>query len=517
MLVHEWLSRSAAAAPDRIAVVEPGGEATYGEVDRRATEIAAALTGSGVAPGDRVVLALPNSAEWVAAYFGILRAGAVAVPLQPGPRNDRLPKVVQDCAPAACIVDDSTWPAIAEIVLATVPARFVVPRQAAAPVPEGTSALPRTGAAAAPPPAAPPARTAADLAAIIYTSGSTGAPRGVMLSHGNLAANTASIVEYLALTAADRVMVVLPFYYVYGLSLLHTHVAVGGSLVIDNRFAFPNAVVQAMARHAVTGFAGVPSTFALLLHKSNIARVPLPALRYVTQAGGPMPPARIDEWLATVPDVPFVVMYGATEASARLTFLPPRELRRRPGSIGHAIPGVVVRVCREDGSDAAAGEVGELVASGANIASGYWNCPDETAERFGAAGFRTGDLGYRDADGFLYLVGRRTEMLKIGGNRVSAREIEEALHEHPAVHEVAVVGAPDEILGEVAVAYVVLRPGDETGASDLLAFARARLPEHKVPARFTLMDELPKTPAGKPDKRALEGAGAAAQPASQAV
>ena len=508
MRVHELLSRSAARTPDAVAVIEPAGRIAYGELDARATAVAAELSAAGVRPGDRVVLAAPNSIEFVSAYFGILRAGAVVVPLQPGPRNDRLLKAIADCGPVACIVDDSTWPLLGDGPATDVRARFVIPRNAVAAVPRGAATIAaldrrmpladRTGA----PPA--DARGEDDLAAIIYTSGSTGAPRGVMLTHGNITANTRSIVTYLGLTAADRMMVVLPFYYVYGLSLLHTHVAVGGSLVLDNRFAFPNAVLQAMREHAVTGFAGVPSTFTLLLHRSNLASAPVPALRYVTQAGGPMPPARLHEWLGVLPDVPFYVMYGATEAAARLTYLPPEELLRRPGSIGRPIPGVSISVIKETGERAINGDVGELVAAGPNIARGYWNQPEETAQRFGPDGYRTGDLGYADADGFLYLVGRQSEMLKIGGHRVSALEIEEALHDHPAVHEAAVVGVPHDVLDEAALAYVVLRNGDQSTDQELMTFARTRLAEHKVPVRIVVIQEIPKTPAGKLDKRALK-------------
>src|SRR5688572_32804401 len=306
MLVHDLLSRSAARTPDVVAVIEPAGGITYGELERRAAGVAADLVSAGVGRGDRVVLAAPNSIEFIAAYFGILRAGAVAVPLQPGPRNDRLLKAIADCQPVACIVDDSTWPLVAAASPSCVRASFIVSRNASGAVPAGAATLAALDRRiAAPEPMAAPETADLgkdDLAAIIYTSGSTGAPRGVMLTHGNITANTRSVVRYLALTAADRMMVVLPFYYVYGLSLLHTHVAVGGSLVLDNRFAFPNAVLQAMREHAVTGFAGVPSTFALLLHRSNLASEPLPSLRYVTQAGGPMPPARIHEWLGVLAD-----------------------------------------------------------------------------------------------------------------------------------------------------------------------------------------------------------------------
>jgi long-chain acyl-CoA synthetase len=258
-----------------------------------------------------------------------------------------------------------------------------------------------------------------------------------------------------------------------------------------------------MQEHAVTGFAGVPSTFAMLLHHSNLRSVSLPALRYVTQAGGPMPPARVQEWLRAVPAVPFFVMYGATEAAARLAYLPPTELQRRPGSIGRAIPNVELRVLKENGDLTGPGEVGEIVARGLNISSGYWNCPEETRERFGPEGYRTGDLAFTDADGFLYVVGRRHEMIKVGAHRVSAKEIEEALYEHPAVYEAAVVGISHELLGEAPLAHVALRQSGGAGEADLLAFCRKRLAEHKVPTRIVLHADLPKNGAGKIDKKAL--------------
>ncbi len=299
-------------------------------------------------------------------------------------------------------------------------------------------------------------------------------------------------------------MCVLPFNYVYGLSLLHTHVAVGGSIVVENRGAFPNVVLESMAEHAVTGFAGVPSTFALMLHRSNIADTRLPHLRYVTQAGGGMPPAKITEWLERGPRADFYVMYGATEAAARLTYLPPADLGRKLGSIGRAIPDVEIRIITDEGRVAATGEVGELVARGANISSGYWNRPEETAARFGADGYRTGDLGYVDDDGFVFLVGRQHDMIKVGANRVGAREIEDVLHQHPAVFEAAVVAAPHDLLGEVPVAFVALREQVADVENVLRGFCAARLTAYKVPLRVVVMPELPKLPGtGKLDRHSL--------------
>jgi len=443
-----------------------------------------------------------------------LRAQAVVVPLASGPRSDRLTAALSDCTPAACIVDETTWPTVAASpVASTLRGYFVVPRRMLSAPNEFALEGATSGIRCEEGPPDPSMGARDDVAAIIYTSGTTGAPRGVMLTHANICANTASIVEYLELSAADRVMVVLPFYYVYGLSLLHTHVAVGGSVVLDNRFAFPNVVLKGMRDQAVTGFAGVPSTFAMLLHQSSLRKMSFPMLRYVTQAGGPMPSARVREWLEALPGVPFYVMYGATEAAARLAYVPPAELTRHLGSIGRAIPGVELRVRREDGSAADVGEVGELVARGPNISPGYWNCPEETHARFGPDGYRTGDLGFADRDGFFYLVGRRHDMIKVGAHRVSAKEIEEVLHEHPAVHEAAVVSVAHDLLGEVPVAHVALREGAAAGEPELVAFCRGRLAEHKVPTQVVFHRELPKSGAGKIDKRAL-GVGAQTEVAS---
>jgi acyl-CoA synthetase (AMP-forming)/AMP-acid ligase II len=509
MLVHDLLSHSAQRTPDSIAVIDHGHAVTYRALEGMAQRVASQLQRSGVRQGDRVVLALENSTALVACYFGILQSGAVVVPLPSGPRSDRLVRALLDCTPAASIVDESTWPLLASATPDGSLRRFVVSRDASSAAAFVLKDMSLQGAL--PPSSNPPAVVETDLAAILYTSGSTGAPRGVMLTHRNITTNTASIVDYLHLSEADRVMVVLPFYYVYGLSLLHTHVAVGGCVVLDNRFAFPNVVLNAMRDHAVTGFAGVPSTFAILLHRSNLRGTSLPALRYVTQAGGPMAPARIEEWLRAVPGVPLYVMYGATEAAARLAYVPPEELTRRPGTIGRAIRGVELRVLRDDGTVAGPGEVGELVARGPNISPGYWNCDEGTRERFGPEGYRTGDLGFGDSDGFLYLVGRRHDMIKVGAHRVSAKEIEEVVHAHPAVHEAAVVPSLHELLGEVPVAHVVLREPGLASSRDLIAFCRDRLPEHKVPAHVVFHSQLPKSGAGKIDKRALQPGGATAE------
>ena len=500
MLVHHFLERAAERSPDATAVIDAHASIAYGALEARANRLARLLQHHGVRRGDRVVLSLENSIAWVAWYFAILKAGGIAVPLPHGIKNDRLPSVLLDCTPRVCVTDDQTARAASSILNAagvtvlltqssteTAPDWIVVDPDA----PEFSEARPdRSG-------------IDIDLAAIIYTSGSTGAPRGVMLSHLNVRSNTESIVSYLGLSARDRVIVVLPLHYVYGLSLIHTHALAGGAAVIENRSAFPNVTLKTMQQHEVTGLAGVPSTFALLLHRSSIATRQFPALRYVTQAGGPMAPAMIREWREALPNVPFYVMYGATEASARLSYLDPSELPSRPGSIGKAIPNVELRLLDQENREVSPGGIGEIVARGSNIAQGYWNAPQETAQAFGPEGYHTGDLARADADGFLYIVGRTRDMLKVGAHRVGAKEIEDVLYEHSAVHEAAVVAAPHELLGETPVAFVSLRSTAPSVESELFEFCRGRLADHKVPSRIVAVDELPKNEAGKVDKRAL--------------
>lgn len=509
MLVHRFLEEAANRFPDRIALIEPSQRFTYDDLNRRANRVGHLLRASGVHAGDRVVIALDNGVELVAAYFGALKAGAVAVPLQGGPRSDRLLAALADCAPRAAIVDDATTRSAAHRqALTQLPAVFVSASGAEREplFPEFHRSLESQNDGLV-----PVRRIDLDLAAIIYTSGSTGEPRGVMLTHRNFVANARSIVSYLGLTQTDRVMCVLPFHYVYGLSLLHTHIAVGGTIVIEPRAAFPNVVLESMQEHSVTGFAGVPSTFTLLLHRSNLDQIELPSLRYVTQAGGAMAPARILEWLERGPKADFYVMYGATEAAARLTYLPPSDLTRKLGSIGRPIPNVEIAVVTADGRRAEPMEVGELVARGANVACGYWNDHEETAARFGPMGYRTGDLGYVDEEGYLFLVGRQHDMLKVGAHRVGVKEIEDVVQLHPAVSDAAVVGVAHELLGEAPVAFVVLRSPLEHANNTIRKFCADRLAPHKVPVRIQDMEELPRLAGGKVDRSALRAVAAKMQ------
>ena len=512
--LHDVLFSTAARVPDRVALVahDPdGGRWTYAEVAAAATAMAAQLVELGVAPGDRVARMAHNGLAWVAGFFGALAAGAVAVPINTAADPKSLVHYVTDCGATALVIGARVERVVAQAG-AELGALTIVAPAAIAPRLAGALPAARVVAAATPGGAAPTVAVApAARAAIIYTSGSTGRPRGAVLRHANVVANVRSILGYLELGDDERSLALLPFYYVYGLSVLTTTFAVGGAVIVENRFQYPTTALDTLARERVTGISGVPSTYAILMHKTDFAArlaSGLPELRWLTQAGGGMSPTLTRGVLAAIGPRRLFVMYGATEASARLAYLPPRELREQPealGSIGRAIPDVTLTVRGPDGAPCAVDEPGELFAEGPNLMEGYWNDPAETARVLGPHGYRTGDLARVDAAGRFWLVGRARDLLKVGGHRVSAKEIEDAIAEHPAVIECAVIGVPDELLGDRLRAFVVADDGSGLDAAALGAFLKDRLPGYKIPTQIDLRAALPKNPSGKIMKEALRG------------
>jgi acyl-CoA synthetase (AMP-forming)/AMP-acid ligase II len=328
-----------------------------------------------------------------------------------------------------------------------------------------------------------------------------------MVSHGNIIANTRSIIESLRLTSHDSVMAVLPFHYCFGTSLLHTHLHVGGSLVVDSRFMYVETILERLASTECTGFAGVPSHFQILLRSTGLRQHQFPRLRYVQQAGGHLPPAQVDELRAALPHTQVFVMYGQTEATARLSCLPPEFLDAKRGSIGRGIPGVRLRVVNASGDDVRPGEAGEITAEGDNVAKGYWGQPEESAMTFRQGTLYTGDLATIDEDGFIYIVGRSKDFLKCRGERVSCFSIEVRLLECEELSEAAVIGVPDDVLGEAVMAFVVPRGAGAPGlAARVHAFCKRRLPAHLVPREIVVLQVLPKNSAGKVMKHELKRA-----------
>jgi len=417
-----------------------------------------------------IVLVSPNSIFFLVAYMAIMKSGNVCVPLNPGIEDHNLSFILDLCksdiAFIAPSLRGSKWERIRDVYFEIPDALHGNNENTIHPFEyEGFDGE--------------------RLAEIIFTSGSTGEPKGVMITHRNIIANTSSIIEYLQLTGDDIIEVVLPFYYCYGLSLLHTHMKVGGSVVFNNNFMFLGAVIDDLNRYGCTGFAGVPSHFQVLLRKSSsFKETSFPSLRYVTQAGGKLHRVFIREFMDSFPDIDFYVMYGQTEATARLSWLPPERLHDKLGSMGKAIPGVELALMDESGEFIREpGVVGEVVAKGDNIMKGYLGDPEGTAQTLRNGWLHTGDLAYRDEDGFFFLTARVKEIIKVGGRRISPKEIEEVIVTIPGVVDCSISAIDDEVLGEALKAVIVLAdPKDPVMNEEFFKRACAKkLSPEKIP------------------------------------
>lgn len=480
--------------PTAAAIVSRKESVTYGDLAAAADRMAGALHAADVAVGDRVGILADNSAFWVATYLAILKIGAVAVPFPSRLDAVKLAQLANltQCR-ALCADHKRAKQASAQIAETC---QIVTPSALTADVEVDPDAQGATGV---------PRVDLADgaLASLMFTSGSTGVPNAVKVSHRNIVANTASIVEYLGLTRDDRMMVLLPFDYCFGLSLLHTHLRVGGTLILNNMSQFAEDVLDDMERFECTGLAGVPAIYQHLLKRSTLPKRALPHLRHAQQAGGRLANAFITEFREALPHVRLFVMYGQTEATSRLSYLPPEHLDAKLGSIGRGIPGVKLSVLDANGDPVAPGATGEIVAEGDSVAAGYW-LPDTAKQSFRDGRLYTGDLGRVDEDGFIYLVGRSSDFIKPSGHRISSREIEDILVEMPEVVEAAVVGIPDPDLGEAVKAFIVTRSGEELTLNQLVDHCRGRLPLYAIPRAVAFLPTLPKNGAQKVLKQALQ-------------
>lgn len=501
MTIVEMLRRATMQYPDHEAMVYKTHRVTYRSAYQHACQLSWSLVQRGVCPGDRVALLLKNSPTYLAAYFGVLGMGAVVVPMNPDTTAHELQHLLTDSGAKGLICHSSVLSVLQPLLAHLPDLRFVLVDTDASPEWQSLrteiASLPQIIRTDVTFPDFPWEGHHNDLAQIIYTSGTTGRPKGIMLTQSNLLANTRSIVTYLKLTEHDRVLVILPFFYSYGNSLLLTHIYIGGTLVIADQFVYLNKLVDLMIREGVTGFSGVPSSYAMLLRQSVFPKTQFDTLRYITCAGGALAKSFIEEIQACLPHTEIYIMYGQTEASARLSYLAPADLLRKIGSIGRGIPGVVLKVLKRDGTEVTPGEVGEIVAEGENVMQGYWNNPVATQKVLKGCRLHTGDLATVDEEGFLYIVGRQSDIIKSGSYRIHPGEIEEVLNAHPCVVESAVVGIEDEILGEVVTASVVLRPDHALTQPELLQFAREFLPSYKMPKRVMFVDQIPKTASGK--------------------
>ena len=507
MLIHNFLENSAARYPDKVAVIHGDERVAYRDLNARADSLADHLQASGIAKGDRIALLLENGIDYVIAYYAALKAGAVAAPLNPGLKPDGLQELLNNLEPAAIITNFKCERLLKAVDLARLGLKLLIIRNPKQSWPNSPYTVLKLEDCLNPTNPIDPINSinsinTTDLASIIYTSGSTGQPKGVMLSHANIIANTTSICQYLAISPNDIQMVVLPFFYVMGKSLLNTHIASSGTIVINNQFAFPATVVKQMAKEKVTAFSGVPSTYAYLLHRSPLAAYhnKLPHLRYCSQAGGHMAKSIKLALRKTLPKhTDIVIMYGATEASARLTYLPPEHLESKIDSIGIPIPNVTIRVIDKKNQEVPESTQGLLVAKGDNIMMGYWKDPEDTHRVLKQDGYHTGDIGYRDDDGFLYVTTRKDGLIKVSGHRINPLEIEDFLIATDLLIEAVVLGLPDKLLGNKLVAIVV--PKDESFSSKtLMEKCAGGLPNHKRPSNVLSARALPKSANGKIDR-----------------
>lgn len=500
ILLHHALMRSAEQRPDHVAVVAGGERVGFAEVLRRARVLAAALQRGGVQRGDRVALFLDNGIDFVTGVYGTLLAGGVFMPVNPLTKHDKLAYMLAD-ARATALLTHAHLAGIWQPAVADVKTPLVIAGGEAG---DGAQPWPRDGHDA---PAAVPTIDA-DLAAIIYTSGSTGWPKGVMLSHLNMVSAARSISQYLELREDDIIFCALPLAFDYGLYQVLMAMRMGATVVIERGFTFPVKSLEVMARERATVFPGVPTMFAMLLALRSLDGFDLGALRSITNTAAALPEAHIQRIRALFPQARLFSMYGLTECK-RVTYLPPEQLDIRPTSVGRGMPNEEVWLVDDEGRRLPNRSTGELVIRGSNVMLGYWEKPEETAKRLkpgplpGERVLYSGDLFRTDEEGWLYFVARRDDIIKSRGEKVSPREVENAIHALAGVHEVAVVGVPDEVLGQAIKAYVVTLPGTTLTEREVIRHCQGRLESFMVPARVEFVDELPKTNTGKIRKTGL--------------
>jgi long-chain acyl-CoA synthetase len=508
MLLHHDFERQLAEQPQAVALVSGDRRFTYAELAQAARGISAALRARGVQRGDRVTLFLENDIEFVAAMLGVLAIGAVFMPVNPTTKDDKLAYMLNDSR-ATALLTEETLSGVWHAAVAASPSVSIV-------LCVGSTASGAT-AGRAPVLAWPEPATDVtpysgtidqDLAAIIYTSGSTGFPKGVMLTHLNMVSACRSVSTYLGLRRDDVIVCALPLSFDYGLYQVLMSFRVGARVVLERSFALPVKVLKVMEKERATVFPGVPTMFSMLMALKNLERFDLAPLRMITNTAAALSEEHIRRLRAIFAQATLFSMYGLTECK-RVTYLPPDQLDVRPTSVGKGMPNEEVWLVDDAGNRLPNGSTGELVIRGSNVMRGYWEKPEETAKRLrpgpiaGEMILYSGDLFRTDSEGWLYFVARRDDIIKSRGEKVSPREVENAIYAMDGVYEVAVIGVPDEVLGQAIKAFVTLKPGASLTERDVIRYCLAHLESFMAPKYVEFVEELAKTGTGKITKTGL--------------
>lgn len=512
MQVEEFLEHSAEQTPEKTALVCASHRLSYAALEARSNQLAHVLLENGLGRWDRVIVYAPNSLETALAVFAILKAGGVFVVVDPITKREKLAYILNNCRATALITTNSLLPTVLGATSETPYLRVVLVAGAQPdmlpPPREGPYWLSlETALQNQPKQRCPRKNIDIDLAALIYTSGSTGRPKGVMMTHANIVSAATSITTYLENTADDIILNVLPLSFGYGLYQLLVACKIGGTLVLEQSFTYPFATLEMLVRERVTGFPIVPTICSILL-QMQLSTYRFPHLRYITNAAAALPVEHIRKLHEAFPHVSIYSMYGLTECQ-RVSYLPPALLATRPGSVGRGMPNEEVYIVDEQDQRVPRNVVGELVVRGANVMKGYWELPEETDRVLRPGPFpnenvlHTGDLFRADEDGYLYFVGRKDDIIKTRGEKVSPREVEDVLHAHPKVAEAAVIGVPDDTLGSAICAFVTLKVGKVADERELLSFCADRLEDFMVPKVVQIRTALPKSSNGKIAKREL--------------
>lgn len=514
MRVEQFLRDNARLRGDKVALIGGSVRMTYRELDLASDRLAASLRAAGVERHDRVVIFMDNCWEAVVAIYAVLKAGAVVSPVNPSTKADKLAYILNNSG-ATAIFTLARLTKTADRALeqaSSVRLRFAAGDGADDAGYTSFDSVLSAGADHE----TPYAGIVIDLAMLVYTSGSTGFPKGVMMTHQNVVAATGSITTYLENSADDVILNVLPISFDYGLYQILMAFQVGATLVLEKSFAFPQAILNRLAEEKVTGFPIVPTMAALILRMKSLEAGAFPHLRYISSTGAAFAPAVIDRIRGLFPTSQVYSMYGLTECK-RCTWLPPSELDNRSGSVGIAIPGTEAYVVDDDGQRVRSGTVGELVIRGPHVMQGYWQDAEATAKALKPGIYPwervlyTGDLFYADAEGYLYFVGRKDDIIKTRGEKVSPKEVENVLYDHPDISEAVVLATPDTVLGSAIKAIVVASPGVELSDKDVLRHCSRHLEDFMVPKHVEFRDSLPKTDSGKISRRLIEEAQQAAE------